>query len=38
MTYNDIPNYTLRHFWERLNIYKEEKFNFETHKIEIKNE
>ena len=38
MTYNKIPNYTLRHFWERLNIYKEEKFNYETHNIEIKDE
>ena len=38
MTYNDIPNYTLKHFWERLNIYKEEKFNYETHNIEIKDE
>ena len=38
MTYNNIPNYTLRHFGERLNIYKEEKFNYEIHKVELKNE
>src|SRR6056300_823027 len=38
MTYNGIPNYTLRHFEERLNIYKEEKFNYEIHKVEFKNE
>ena len=38
MTYNSVPNYTLRHFGERLNIYKEEKFNYEIHKVELKNE
>ena len=31
-------NYTLNHFRERLNIYKEEKFNYEIHKIGLKDE
>ena len=38
MTYNGVTNYTLRHFEERLNIYKEEKFKYEIHKVEIKDE
>ena len=29
------PNFTLRHFKERLNIYKEQKFNFKVDKVKL---
>jgi len=29
-------NFTLRHFKERINIYKEQKFNFKIDKVNLK--
>jgi hypothetical protein len=33
---SDRINFTLRHFKERLNIYKEQKFNFKIDKVNLK--
>jgi len=37
LTYNEKENYTLAHFRERINIYSEEKFNYEIHNVELNN-
>ncbi len=36
LRYKSKKNYTLGHFLERLNIYNEEKFNYELQRIKIK--
>ena len=36
ISYNGRYNFTLNHFLERLNIYNEQKFNYEINKVRIK--
>ena len=36
LSYKEKKNYTLDHFEERLEIYKDEKFPFRTYKIALK--
>ena len=36
LSYKEKKNYTLDHFEERLEIYKDEKFPFRTYKIDLK--
>ena len=36
ISYNGRYNFTLNHFLERLNIYNEQKFNYEISKVRIK--
>ncbi len=36
LTYNDMQNFTLTHFAERLNIYNEEQFDYEISKVRLK--
>ena len=35
MSHKGRRNFTLNHFLERLNIYNEEKFNYEISKVKI---
>jgi len=35
LTYKSRPNFTYRHFTERLNIYKEENFNYKINKVKL---
>jgi superfamily II DNA or RNA helicase len=35
MKYKSHMNFALRHFYERLNIYNEEKFDFKIHEVKI---
>ena len=36
ISYKDRRNFTLNHFFERLNIYNEQQFNYEISKVRIK--
>ena len=36
VSYKDRRNFTLNHFFERLNIYNEQQFNYEISKVKIK--
>ena len=36
ISYKERRNFTLNHFFERLNIYNEEQFNYEISKVKIK--
>jgi len=36
ISYNGRENFTLQHFQERINIYNEEKFNYEISRIKLK--
>ena len=36
ISYKGRYNFTLNHFFERLNIYNEEQFNYEISKVKIK--
>ena len=36
VSYKDRRNFTLNHFFERLNIYNEQQFNYEISKVRIK--
>ena len=36
ISYNNRENFTLQHFQERINIYNEEKFNYEISRIKLK--
>ena len=36
ISYKERRNFTLNHFFERLNIYNEEEFNYEISKVKIK--
>ena len=36
ISYKDRRNFTLNHFFERLNIYNEQQFNYEISKVKIK--
>ncbi len=36
MTFNEMPNFTLTHFTERLNIYNEEQFDYDITKVRLK--
>ena len=35
ITYKSRPNFTYRHFTQRLNIYKEEQFNYDINRINL---
>jgi len=35
MTYNNMQNFTLTHFTERINIYNQEEFNYEITKVKL---
>ena len=35
VSYKSRPNFTYRHFTQRLNIYKEEKFNYDINRISL---
>ena len=35
VSYKSRPNFTYRHFTQRLNIYKEEKFNYDINRINL---
>ena len=35
LSYKSRPNYTYRHFTQRLNIYKEEQFNYKINRINL---
>ena len=35
LTYKSKPNFTLRHFIERINIYNEEEFDYQIHRIKL---
>ena len=35
ITYNNMQNFTLTHFTERINIYNQEQFNYEITKVRI---
>jgi superfamily II DNA or RNA helicase len=36
ISYGERRNFTLNHFFERINIYNEEQFNYEISKVKIK--
>ena len=35
LTYKSRRNFTLRHFYERINIYKDESFNYKIDRIKL---